>query len=88
MARWIPHRPQHPVFVITAERNDPCRYAILKRQDRVYTAFGVGPAIDVVAQEYNDIALDGIRKKLIQQIGQRRQVSVDVTNRNRGHQSG
>jgi hypothetical protein len=62
--------------VITAERNDPCRYSVLKRKDRVDTSFSVGPAIDVVAQEHNDVALDGIRKKLIQQIGQRRQVSV------------
>jgi len=67
------------------ERNDLCRDLIFKLQDRLDAPPDIRTPINVVPQEHDDIAVGDLPPKLVKQVGQRRQVPVDVTDRNRCH---
>jgi hypothetical protein len=85
VAPMVVSSPQHPVLVISTEAHDFGRAVALEREDRVDALLGIGPSVDVIAQEHEDVAVTDHVLQLPEQVVEGADVSVNVTDCDRSH---
>ena len=85
MARVVGLGPQQPVFVVPSETHDLGWTFVAKAKNCVDAASRIRAAVDVIAEEYDDVSGPHDVANLLEQIREGWQIPVDVADGYGGH---
>jgi hypothetical protein len=74
----VAKRPEHPLFVVAQKEANVTGRGRPQRGQPVEDALRVRAAIDVVAEEHQDVVLANLRQEAREEIVERRKITVDV----------
>jgi hypothetical protein len=71
-------RFEHPLFVVAEEEANVAGRGGAERGQPLEDALRIRAAVDVIAQEYQDVLLADLRQEAFEKIVERREITVDV----------
>jgi hypothetical protein len=76
---------KEPLLVIAHEAHDLGGRLAPEAENRFHATSRIAPSVDIVAEEDDAVILAGLTSNLVEQVGEGREVAMDVTDRDRGH---
>ena len=87
MTAIVVQRLKEPVFVVSEQTDNLRVDRASEPENRIHATFGVRTSVDVVAQEYDRLTPPAVAVNLLENVVERLQITVNVTDCNRSHAS-